>query len=550
MRIRFTVAVGASIIVGSLAGAAGAGAATFTPPVKLSGAAGGEPSIAVDGNSIYVDGPQAIPSGVNGTPGVGFWTSRDDGTSFSPGKFIGSLLGGGDSDVTMSQGNVFIADLEAVATEICKSTDHGVTFNGIGPFPDPGACSSVNLGQAGPSNDRQWLTPDREGRMYLTYHEFVSAQPLVFRDDNGGGHLFADGPCGPIVTDPSIEANVPTDITGGTLVARPVTDAQGNLYILFATTTQPQSLSALGAGQTTGTFSQLYMAVSHDHCASFTDYTVFDGSQLGTNTVQFGDVFNDLSIDGAGNLYVVGTGFVGTKPFDTTANVYMLHSVDQGKSWTQPMRLDQPNAAHMLPAAVGGPQAGELSIGYFRTVNGVVDPNSTSGQWTYATAQSTNANASQPTFTYSDVNPGFVYHKGEICNAGILCGLPGQPSDRSLLDFTSAVVDTHGCPLYTFAGNPSGDNTSSDNYVTRQTSNCFGTPTGYAGSQAGGVQVPAKNSSIKSNTTARSHCTTAKHRSKKKHTTPRHTRAHAAAKCKSAMKHHPAKKRSRPKHKH
>jgi hypothetical protein len=189
-------------------------------------------------------------------------------------------------------------------------------------------------------------------------------------------------------------------------------------------------------------------------------------------------------------------------------------------------------------------------------VNGVVDPNSTSGQWTYATAQSTNANASQPTFTYSDVNPGFVYHKGQICNAGILCGTPGQPSDRSLLDFTSAVVDTHGCPLYTFAGNPSGDNTSSDNYVTRQTSNCFGTPAGFTGSQAGGVQVQSKTAAIKPQTAARSHCTSANRRSKKpKRTAHGRTRAHtAAANCKaakkhkSAKKHHPAKKRSKSKH--
>jgi hypothetical protein len=209
----------------------------------------------------------------------------------------------------------------------------------------------------------------------------------------------------------------------------------------------------------------------------------------------------------------------------------------------------------MLPAAVGGPQAGELSVGYYRTVNGVLDPNDTNGHYTYTVAQSTNANSAQPTFTYSDVNPGFVYHKGQICNAGILCGLPGQPSDRSLLDFTSAVIDTRGCPIYTFAGNPSGDNTvPADNYVTRQTSNCFATPAGFAGSQAGGVQVPSKAKTSVKRKAAR--CTTAKHRSKKHHTTHGRTRAHTAATCKTATKHktakkkHPAKKRSTARHKH
>jgi hypothetical protein len=132
----------------------------------------------------------------------------------------------------------------------------------------------------------------------------------------------------------------------------------------------------------------------------------------------------------------------------------------------------------MLPAAAGGPKAGQLAIGYFRTVNGVTDANSTSGKWTYATAQSSNAAAAKPAFAYRAVNPGVVYHNGQICNAGILCGAPGEPSDRSLLDFTSVALDSHNCPLFTFAGNPTGtpttnDSTNTFNYVTRQLRGCF-----------------------------------------------------------------------------
>jgi hypothetical protein len=545
VRIRLFVAALGIVLAAVFAGSASA--ATFTTPTKLTGGpAGGEPSIAVDGNNVYVVGPQGVPSGVNGTPGTGFWKSTDDGTSFAPGKFIGSLLGGGDDDITMLGSTAYTADLEAVDTEICKSTDHGSTWTAVGPLPDPGNCTTINGGQAGISDDRPWLTPDSAGHLYLTYHEFNTAQPLVFRDDHGGNDLFNDGPCGSIVTDPSIEVNVPQDVTGGTLVARPVTDAAGNLYILFATTTQPQNLAALAAVQSSGTFSQLYLAVSRDHCASFTDYTVFDGSKLGTNTVQFGDIFNDLSIDGGGNLYVIGTGFVGTKTFDTTANVYLLRSLDQGKTWTQPLRIDAPNAAHMLPAAVGGPQAGELSIGYFRTINGVLDPNDTTGEWTYTTAQSSNANSASPTFGYSDVNPGFVYHKGQICNAGILCGLPGEPSDRSLLDFTSVVVDTRGCPIYTFAGNPPpSDNTSADNYVTRQLTGCFGAPTGFAGAQAGGVQSPAKAKSG-----AKAQCTVAKHKKTHKRKHKSHSRSRSPARAHSAVAKCQAAKHKPAKHKH
>ena len=290
---------------------------------------------------------------------------------------------------------------------------------------------------------------------------------------HGGTDLFANA-CGSIVSDPAIEANVPTDVTGGTLVARPVIDRAGNLDVLFVTSTQPQNVAAALAGQASGTFSQVYLAVSHDKCKTFTDYTVFDGSKLGTNTVQFGDIFNDLAVDGGGNLYVVGTGFVGTTPFANSANVYLFRSSDRGQKWQGPTLLGSISAAHMLPAATGGARAGELAIGFFRTVNGVTDPNDAHAKWTYSTAETTNATASRPGFLYRDVNPGFVYHSGDICNQGILCGtVPGQPGDRSLLDFTSAAVDSHGCALFTFAGNPEGVGKGTWNYVTRQQTGCF-----------------------------------------------------------------------------
>ena len=463
------------VVTGLLAfGASAAQGASFTTPVQLKGLAGGEPSIAADPHgNVYVDGPQGIPSGTNDQAGVGFWASHDDGTTFGGGQNLGSFLGGGDSDVVVTpNGNVFIDDLEAIASEVCKSRDHGQTFSSVGPVPDPDHCSHVGLGQVGPSDDRPWLTTDRQGTLYMTYHEFISAQPLIFRSDNGGNDLFTAGPCGSIITDPSIEANVPQDVTGGTLVGKPVTDAAGNLYVLFTTTTQAQNAAALQTGQPSGTFSQLYLAVSHDHCRSFTDHTIFDGSKLGTNTVQFGDIFNALTVDGGGNLYTIGVGYVGHTPFASSANVYLFSSSDQGQSWRGPTQIG-PAGAHMLPAAVGGPRGGELAVGYFHTTNGVTDPNSTSGRWTYQAAESTNATAAGPSFSYSDVRPGFIYHAGQICNAGILCGAPGEPSDRSLLDFTSGAIDSHGCPLFTFAGNPNGVSNGTSNYVTRQTSGCF-----------------------------------------------------------------------------
>jgi hypothetical protein len=488
MRTKLASAI-AALAALLVAASAASAAKNFTTPVQLSNPpVGGEPSIATDSfGDVFVAGPQGIPSGLSGVPGIGFWISRDDGNTFQKGTFVGSYIGGGDDDVINDQNTIYVTDLEAAASEVCKSTDRGNTFTGVGPAPDNSNCTTIApFAQTAPSDDRPWLAADPSDaqRVYEVYHEFVSAQPIAFRTDNGGADDFAHA-CGSIITDPQIESNVPTDITGGTLVARPQVGKDGTLYVMFATTTQQENLAAFAQGEPSGTFSQLYLAVSHDHCQTFTDYTVFDGSKLGTNTVQFGDVFNDLTIDGAGNLYAVAAGAIGTKPFPTTANLYVLTSTDHGQHWTTPRMIDTAGSAHMLPAAIGGPKAGQLAIGYFRTINGVTNPGDSSAKWTYSTAETTNGTASNATFTYRDVRPGFSYHNGDICNLGILCGMPGQPSDRSLLDFTSAALDTHGCPLFTFAGNPTGspgnntpDNTH--NFVTRQLVGCFASTAGVA----------------------------------------------------------------------
>lgn len=452
------------------ANAATTGPIAFTPPVQLQGAGGGEPSLATDGQgNVYVSAPQGIPSGVNGTTGVGFWASHDHGATFPAAKLVGSFTGGGDSDIAVApdDGTIYLADLEATAAAVCTSKDKGGTFQSIGPLPDPLGCGGVVAGQAGPSNDRQWLTVDKGGRAYLTYHEFVSALPIAFRTDNAGGDLFAN-PCGPLVTDPNIAANVPTDITGGTLVSKPVLDSAGNLYVMFTTTTQPQNVDALANGKVSGTFSQIYIAVSTDHCQTFTDHVAFDGSALGTNTVQFGDIFNSLVIDPSGTLYAVAAGYVGTTKFATTADVFVLSSTDKGATWSQPRKIVTDVAAHMMPAATAGLQGGQLAVGYYRTTNGSTDPNDPNAKWTYTVAESTNASAGNAaTYTTADVNSGFVYHSGIICNLGILC-----TSGRELADFTSAAVDADGCPMFAFGGNPD-PNAGTSAFFAKQSTGCF-----------------------------------------------------------------------------
>src|SRR3954447_20808122 len=77
---------------------------SFTKPLKLPNTPpkgelqGGEPSVAFDrdGRHVYVVAPGG---GENG--GVGFWRSANAGRTFTKGRSLGSLIGGGDSDVSI-----------------------------------------------------------------------------------------------------------------------------------------------------------------------------------------------------------------------------------------------------------------------------------------------------------------------------------------------------------------------------------------------------------------------------------------------------------------
>jgi hypothetical protein len=483
----FVALIGLPTLVGATSVQA-AGSIGFKAPTALQGGTGGEPSIGLDPfGHVLVGGPQGVPGGQGA-----YWLSNNDSATWpaTPAK-LGGATGGGDEDIAFTPNDgsqyanqIYIADLAATHSTVCTSTDHGATFNAAGPVPDPLHCMGTALGATTPSSDRQWLTADAGGRAYITDHEFVSALPRAWTTANGGADQFVT-PCGPIVSDPTILQNVPTDITGGTLVSKPVVDSAGNLYVLFTTTTQSQNLTAFGQGIVSGTFSQAYMAVSHDHCTSFTDHAIYDGQLKGANRVQFGDIFNDLVIDSGGNLYAVAAGFIGTTAFAKTADVFLFKSTDHGVTWSAPYQLTTDIGSHVLPAAAAGPLPGELAIGYYRTTNGKTDPNDPTDRWTYTTALTSNLLDANPTFQFTDMlaTPGALdntYHYGDICTSGTLCGttVPGTGTDRSLLDFTSAVVDTDGCVLFTFAGNPKSSAAGNAalltlNYVTKQTSGCF-----------------------------------------------------------------------------
>jgi hypothetical protein len=445
----------------------------FSGAVELKGYGGGEPSLALDPRNprnVYVTAPQGIPTGANAlfgsstTSGVGFWASHDGGKTFPIAKNIGSSFGGGDSDVEVgSDGTIYVADLEAAAAAICTSHDGGKTFTSGNAASAADNCSQVTTNQQGPENDRQWLNVGRgqKGAVYLTYHDFAGGFPIMERSDDGGATFT---PCGSIL-DPAGPAGRNYTPTGGTLVAKPAFDPSGRMFV--EVTEPPQTASPVGAA-----LNSLYVAVADHGCSGgtvFKNYTVYTdpGADLGK-------IFNSVTTDRAGNVYVIAAGK--TKAGQTTTNVWLFVSHDHGVHWTKPIRVNAPSLkANVMPAVVGGLRGNELAVGWFGTSSSG-DPNYAKNQWRYYVATSFDGGKrfAQTTVTRSPI------HYGDICTQGLFCSadqLTGG-GNRNLADFSSIAVDPRtGMLVVAFPGdpwnrpdlNPNDNDFNSHAYIVRQT---------------------------------------------------------------------------------
>ena len=454
---------------------------SFTAAQQLAHWAGGEPSISFDpsGNGdVYVTAPQSIPSALNpffqstskqaptnGSNGVGVWVSHDHGATWAD-QNIASTTGGGDSDVEVDKdGTVYVADLEAIDTDICTSTDHGKTF-----ASSASACATVTMNHQGPDNDREWLTHSglAAGNVFLTYHDFAGGFPIILKSTD---HASTFTPCGSIL-DPRQDAGQNYTPTSGTLVAKPIIDKAGNVYVEV---TEPDgTASPIGAA-----LDRLYIAKTDGKSCNPT--TVWGNATIYKDPgADLGKIFNGISLDGGGTPYVVAAGH--TKAGQKTTNVWLFYSTDGGHGWSPPLQVNAPGlTANVLPAVVGGPKPGQIAVGWFGTSTSG-DPNTLTNQWRYYVAVSKDFGH---TWQQTTLTPDPI-HYGDICTQGLFCGLvPNQPSNRNLADFSSLAVDpVNGCVVAAIPGDPwnrpdqpNGQNTfNSATYIARQQDNgaCFG----------------------------------------------------------------------------
>ncbi len=390
------------------------------------GAAGGEPSIQDDGRGhLYI----TTPTGTGSLGGVGVLLQRslDGGLTFQPNQITGgSVIGGSDSDVAtdVTGKNVYVADLAGAFTNVIHSTDFGATFPG----------QTV----AGPDDDREWLTPVGS-TLFLTYHDLALNLPMIFIS-NDGGTTFTPGGTGGQIIGPSDPAFA--DAKCNTLVSKPVSDAQGNIYVLTNTSTLAED-AAVGCALP-APMDRFYLSVSQDGGHTFTTHLVSDLSKATTGNAQsgsWGHVFNQLGIDAAGNLYIDSSGTLdGNLPLQN----YLLVSTDHGQTFSKPIATDASPNAQLFPSIAAG-QAGQVAVGYYQGTK--PDHHAKGSDFQFVIDESFNATSASPTWTHAQLAPlrGTTPHPDGICTDGIFCGTPASSGgNRNLADFESITVDQDG----------------------------------------------------------------------------------------------------------
>jgi hypothetical protein len=457
------LAVAAIALAAGAAGTAHAAkpaAVAWTKPYVLGPWSGGEPSVAFDPSGdghVYVVAPQGIPAGAGilinalgqpfATKGIGFWASSNHGKTFPFNANIGSAAGGGDSDVDVATDHsVFVTDLEAAATTICRSTDFGKSFADASPINL--GCATVSTNQSGPDNDRQWLNHYGKGETqveYLTYHDFAGNVPLIYSSTDHGVTFV---PCGNILGAGPGQTNF-LPAAGGDLVAKPVVDPKdGSIYVGV---TEPDQQTAISSPQHYP-LGMLYMAVARGGCNGATMFQTH--LVYGNAGADLAKDFDAIAEDAAGNLYMVAVGKL-TAGQKSNA-VYVFTSRDHGTSWSKPQQVSSKDLGADAMPAIAANKAGQVAVGWFGSSSSN-DENFLKGVWRYYVATSSTFGR---TWTQSTVTKDPI-HYGDICTQGLMCGLnptgvgPYSSGDRNLADFSSLAYDpATGKLLAVFPGDP------------------------------------------------------------------------------------------------
>src|SRR6266571_2171901 len=313
-----------------------------------------------------------------------------------------------------SSENVFcVVDRQCGGTFAWRSTDNGNHFTTL-PLPNSVSTGSNGFSPAGGDTDIA-VAPVRNNNGFYNIYvaSLATAPPLAnvyVSTSHDGGASWVLNPTG---------ATIPVD--DREWIAADGANKVCVSYHAYATTNNIFLNCSTHV---------VWIAVSIDVGISFTDYQVYVKPDV---TVGYGHQFVNVSVDQAGNVYLV---------YNDNHNMFYSYSTTFGQSWNGPFRINSsPSNTAIFPWSSAGP-AGTLDVVWYGSsyYDGVNPPDSypMTASWQVYFAQ--NLAATTPNSKWSQATATGVIHYGGVCESGVTC-----TGNRDLLDdFGVAASPTTG----------------------------------------------------------------------------------------------------------
>jgi len=377
------------------------------------------------------------------------WTYVD--RTFPPDSTAGS--GFSDPEFAFDKaGNVYVSEINLANISMSKSGDSGRTYQEQNFF-------------AQTVTDRQWTEGDEEDVVYIIANSFGGGTFPSRPAGNSGHFLYKSVDGGktftPGIPDDNGLGDIRVDKSDGTLYEAQYAGAGGDLVM------------------------RAFRGARADDMTP-EDNVVAEGVSMLAHWPTF-------DLDPAGNLYITwDESGEGERP----AGIYYAYSIDRGKKWSAPVRLDKDNKTDIWPWLAVGDE-GRVAISWFQAdVMLPAEDAQTKGDhgWTVQAAQSLNGlgclTSPVPAFRNATAVPEAI-HTGTICQGGTVC--QAQAIDRRLGDYFSVEIAGDGNLVLAYSDTRMGGPVALPGF-TRQTDgpSFFGKPEPRFGSKGATRPAPAQ----------------------------------------------------------
>ncbi len=362
---------------------------TMTSVIDPSGGEG-EPSLGVmpDG-TLFTNG-----AGSSG----GLYVSKDNGTTWQKLDSPTAPWPNEDPDLAVSgDGVLWYDNLWIGCTTVASSKDMGKTW------------TSSPAGCVPPAGDRQYVIPVKGGEAYVYSHQLPTFYQMVAHTTDYGQTWTPVGPAEGIM--PPVVTGISGWGGGGFYNA-----VKGSVWTTFTFSDGPAgsgstwSPSAGVLAKGGSTFSMIRLPNA-------------GGQSVGLSLVVG-------AADSAGNVYLAWAEAAGSDPKTQVMGIYMAASKDDGKTWSKPVKVNEPdNMSVVFPAITAGP-AGEVAVAYYEaSKQGYPAQMDKDTAWNVTLAYTHDALDDAPTFQHVNLTTASVRH-GAICPDGSSC-----TANRQFLDY-------------------------------------------------------------------------------------------------------------------